>query len=178
MTERAHLVVIEEVTTLAATVDIELWLRGGWAVDFTLGRITRSHEDIDWFVMASDLKRLTALLEEQGWMDIRSAPADQQRDLLRDSVDLGIAALELDVDDCPVVGGGPWRGERYPQEMLSDARPCTLGQVRATVISPGAQIEIKRMMPEWVPGMRRRQKDHDDIKKLETFLAGQGRSMS
>ncbi|MFF2458960.1 nucleotidyltransferase domain-containing protein [Peribacillus simplex] len=28
-------------------LNIDLWLRGGWVMDFLLGKITRSHSDID-----------------------------------------------------------------------------------------------------------------------------------
>ena len=33
---------------------IEWWLRGGWAVDFFLGRLTRDHHGIDVFVWTRD----------------------------------------------------------------------------------------------------------------------------
>lgn len=48
-----------------------------------------------------------------------------------------------------------------------------LGRIGATVcpvISPAAQIEIKRMMPVWVPGRPRRPKDTQDIRVLEAAL--------
>jgi hypothetical protein len=37
-------------------------------------------------------------------------------------------------------------------------------------VSAAAQIEIKEMMPVWVPGMRRRAKDAEDIARLRAAL--------
>ncbi len=48
--EQRQLELIEEFALLAADAGIECWLRGGWALDFLVGRITRSHEDIDLFI--------------------------------------------------------------------------------------------------------------------------------
>jgi Aminoglycoside-2''-adenylyltransferase len=46
---------------------VELWLRGGWAMDFFLGRGTRDHHDIDWFAWATDAPVITAQLLERGF---------------------------------------------------------------------------------------------------------------
>jgi Aminoglycoside-2''-adenylyltransferase len=45
---------IGEVVEVAAAVGVRVWLRGGWAMDFVLGEITRDHVDIDWFGWARD----------------------------------------------------------------------------------------------------------------------------
>jgi hypothetical protein len=42
--------------------------------------------------------------------------------------------------------------------------------VACPVISPAAQIEIKQMMPVWVPGRPRRPKDAADIARLRAAL--------
>ena len=40
---RAQLSAITEVLNAANELGIEVWLRGGWAMDFYLGQITREH---------------------------------------------------------------------------------------------------------------------------------------
>ncbi|MFF1649178.1 nucleotidyltransferase domain-containing protein [Streptomyces sp. NPDC058240] len=45
---------IAEAVEVAETLGVTVWLRGGWAMDFFLGEITRDHGDIDWFVWADD----------------------------------------------------------------------------------------------------------------------------
>jgi hypothetical protein len=53
-----------------------------------------------------------------------------------------------------------------------------IGAVACPIISPRAQIEIKRMMPAWVPGRPRRAKDARDIAVLRAASADQGRRPS
>jgi hypothetical protein len=65
--------------------------------------------------------------------------------------------------------GRPWAGAPWPEGML-DA-PGRIGDLECPVISPRAQIEIKKMMPVWVPGMARRSKDAADIARLRAALA-------
>ncbi|MER5775520.1 hypothetical protein ABT144_14730 [Streptomyces sp. NPDC002039] len=45
---------IAEAMEVAGPLGVAVWLRGGWAMDFFLGEITRDHEDIDWFAWADD----------------------------------------------------------------------------------------------------------------------------
>jgi hypothetical protein len=47
-----QLAVIREVASICNSAAIAYWVRGGWAVDFFFGRITREHEDIDLFAWA------------------------------------------------------------------------------------------------------------------------------
>ena len=53
---------------------------------------------------------------------------------------------------------------------MLDGPIAELGGVQARIITPAAQIEIKSMMPVWVPGMRRRAKDQTDIAALRAAL--------
>lgn len=47
---QTQLSAITEILHAANTSGIEIWLRGGWAMDFYLSQVTRDHEDIDWFI--------------------------------------------------------------------------------------------------------------------------------
>jgi hypothetical protein len=94
-----------------------------------------------------------------------------QRDFLRDGVDLGVALLGRDATGHVVVPAGPHEGARWPAGML-DGPPGHLGGLTCPVVSPQAQIEIKKMMPVWVPGLPRRDKDRADIELLTAALAG------
>ncbi|WP_269440264.1 nucleotidyltransferase domain-containing protein [Arthrobacter sp. zg-Y750] len=167
---QAQLSAITEVLHAAKTLGIEIWLRGGWAMDFYLGQVTRDHEDIDWFVWQKDLPGISGLLISRDWVDLARHPLDQQRDLFRDGVELGFAPLaRTDCGDV-VVGGGPFMGEPWPKNMIVNSLFGELEGIRCPIISPESQIEIKRMMPVWVPGFRRRDKDILDIARLESAL--------
>lgn len=165
-----QLAAIAEVLSVADHLDAPIWLRGGWAMDFYLGEITRPHLDVDWFVWAADLPLIASALITGGWQDIAEHPAEQQRDLVRGGVELGFAPLARSENDTVVVGGGPWAGEPWPNGMLEDAVTSHLAGLTCAVISPAAQVEIKQMMPVWVPGRPRRDKDLADIKRLQAAL--------
>jgi len=65
---------VAEVVDVAIDLAVEVWLRGGWAMDFYLGGITRDHLDVDWFVWAGAMPGLVGELLRRGWTD-RSAAA-------------------------------------------------------------------------------------------------------
>lgn len=157
---------IAEVTALG----IDVWLRGGWAMDFFLGRVTRPHRDVDWFAWSSDAVRLAAALTSRGYELLPEPAHDRQLDFVRGEVDLSFALIARDEVGGVIVSGGPWAGQRWPDGML-DWPAGRIGELRCPIISPSAQIEIKAMMPIWVPGMPRRPKDAEDIALIETALA-------
>jgi Aminoglycoside-2''-adenylyltransferase len=159
---------IAEVTALG----LEVWLRGGWAMDFFLGRVTRPHRDVDWFAWWSDAGRLAAALTGQGYELLPEPPHDRQLDFVRGELDLSFALVARDDEGRVIVPSGPWAGQRWPEGML-DWPAARIGDVRCRIISPSAQIEIKKMMPVWVPGMPRRPKDAEDVAALEAALVAE-----
>jgi hypothetical protein len=165
-----QLAAIAQLVAIAERLSVPVWLRGGWAVDFFLGRVTRAHADIDWFALAGDGFRLAAELMALEFEHTTTAPSDQQIDLVRGHIDHGIGLVRLGSQGEPLVGGGPWAGEPWPADMLNGPVRRIDG-VSVRVIAPLAQIEIKEMTPTWNPALRRRQKDLDDIKRIRAKLA-------
>jgi hypothetical protein len=158
---------IEHVAALAEQAGVELWLRGGWAVDFHVGEVTRDHRDIDWFTWAATLPTLCAALDEHGFRPTPVTDTGVQYDVVKDGEDIQFALLARDADGAVVVAGGPYAGEPWPAGML-DGEPGRIGSVRCPIISADAQVEIKRMMPVWVPSMPRRAKDAEDIARIRS----------
>jgi aminoglycoside-2''-adenylyltransferase len=169
MTE-PQLSIIAEVVAVAGEEDVAIWLRGGWAMDFYLGAVTRPHVDVDWFVWADDIERLSDALERHGFARVGCAQPEIQRDYQRDGVEMQFAFLGRDRDGLVVVPAGPYAGESWPDGML-DHPSGRIGEVIAPIISPAAQIEIKLMMPVWVPGMPRRPKDLADVERLRAAVS-------
>jgi hypothetical protein len=168
-----QLELIAEVVAIASDVGVEVWLRGGWAMDFFLGEVTRDHVDIDWYAWAVDAQVLQEALLRHGYQVLDGPPVEQQLDVTRRGEELSFAWVARDEVGNVVVGGGPWAGEPYPSGML-DWPAGRIGQVRCPIISPAAQIEIKQMMPVWVPGRPRRAKDAADVARLQAALRDHG----
>ncbi|MGW6916221.1 nucleotidyltransferase domain-containing protein [Kitasatospora sp. NPDC054939] len=171
-TERAarQLDLIAGTLGLARRLGIDLRLRGGWAMDFLLGTVTRDHEDVDWFVDAADAPALTGGLLELGHRPLPGPPPDQQLDFVKDGLESGFALVERTADGRVLVAGGPFAGSAWPDGML-DGPTGRLGGVECPIVAAAAQIEIKRMMPVWDPRRPRRPKDAEDIARITAFLA-------
>ncbi|TDC28959.1 aminoglycoside adenylyltransferase [Micromonospora sp. 15K316] len=168
LTER-QLASVDEVVEVAAAVGVEVWLRGGWAMDFHLGRVTRPHVDVDWYCWRADVERLASSLIGRGWRPDLRMPVGVQLDLFRGDVEVSFAYLARDAAGRVKVGAGPWAGTPLPAGML-DGPPGRIGPHTAPVISVAAQIEFKEMFPVWMPEHPRRPKDADDVARLRASL--------
>ncbi|MFF0256131.1 nucleotidyltransferase domain-containing protein [Micromonospora zamorensis] len=169
---RRQLASIAEVVAVTGASGIPVWLRGGWAMDFQLGTVTRPHVDVDWYCWRDDGDRLAALLLARGWLPDPRMPVELQLDLFAVDVEVSIAYLGRDAAGRTTVGAGSWAGTPLPAGML-DAPLGRIGPLTVPTISVAAQIEFKQMYPVWMPERPRRPKDADDLARL---LAGPGRA--
>ena len=81
------------IANLSAVLDqhqVDYWLFGGWAVDFFVGAVTRSHDDIDVAAWRLDQDTIKEALEGAGW---RLAPA--ARDTVGARYQFGSALVEF-----------------------------------------------------------------------------------
>jgi hypothetical protein len=164
----AELAQIAEISRVASAAGLAVWLRGGWAMDFHLGEVTRPHSDVDWFAWASDAPALVALLAPLGYVPVAGPPLGLQRDLAKDGVDHNVALLARSGGRI-VVPAGPYAGKPWPDGML-DGPAATLHGVTCAIVAVRAQIEIKEQLPVWVPGLARRPKDAADAARLRASI--------
>ncbi|MFG3558076.1 nucleotidyltransferase domain-containing protein [Micromonospora sp. NPDC047557] len=162
---RRQLASIAELVELTRPAGIEVWLRGGWAMDFQLGEVSRPHVDVDWYCWRDDAERLAALVLARGWRPDPRMPAELQLDLFAGDVEVSVAYLGRNDSGRPTVGAGPWAGTPLPAGML-DAPAGRIGTLVVPTISVPAQIEFKQMYPVWMPERPRRPKDADDLDRL------------
>jgi Aminoglycoside-2''-adenylyltransferase len=135
-------------------LSIQYWLRGGWAVDFYVGRITREHDDIDFFAWGIDAPGLARALEGAGFEPQHGNPPDAQRDFTKDGEDLQVALLARNDRGSIVVAGGPAAGAPWPDGVVTGPIG-RLGHVMCPIVDPHAQIYIKQHFPEWRPDLPR-----------------------
>lgn len=66
---------IRKVVAVMQAADIAVWLFGGWGLDARLGRITRDHGDVEFWVERGQAQRSKALLVEAGAVALPTQPA-------------------------------------------------------------------------------------------------------
>jgi catechol 2,3-dioxygenase-like lactoylglutathione lyase family enzyme len=166
---RRQLDLIEDTVAMAHRLGVQIWLRGGWAMDFFLGYVTRDHVNIDWHAWIDDAPAVTAALHADGYQTLTGLPADQQLDVAKDGLEMSFSWLARSADGNITVAGGQYAGPAWPDGML-DWSPGRIGPVHCPIISPHVQIECKQMWPTWVPESPRRDQDAADVALLRQAL--------
>jgi len=160
---------------LAAGVATPLWLFGGVAVDFLVGRWTRSHGDIDLNALAATRARLTeelALLgyhtTDRGWLTQWFQRTTSRR--------LEIVFLEQTANDLAelVIRPGDPVGipGRYPmvEDYLDANRRATLDGVTFRVSSPEGEWLARATGLDVVGGRKPEPKLEHDKRLLEGLI--------
>ncbi len=119
--------------------DIAYWVFGGWAVDFHVGRITRSHDDVDVAIWLKDFEVVHRLLEQDGWSRVPQPGEDGYTGYGRGPLHLDLAFLARDVEGVVFTplreGRGTWSDGAFGQDLLqlggTTARVVTRASLRA-----------------------------------------------
>src|SRR5262249_43060382 len=146
---------LQEILEICESKAIPIWVRGGWAVDFALGQITREHEDIDFFAWAQDARRLAEAFEQAGFSPVTGPPPELQRDFIKDEESIQVALVGLGEEGELIVAGGKFQGAPWPVGMLEPHRG-QIGEIVCSIVNPRVQIELKESYPVWRPDLPRR----------------------
>ncbi|MBV9357997.1 MAG: hypothetical protein JO023_21000, partial [Chloroflexi bacterium] len=100
MNERtaAQLRLIERVIDVLRAVDISAWLFGGWGLDARIGRITRDHGDIEFWVERGDAEPSRAALAGAGASALATQPPEESCEFIWDGVDFSTAYFDRQPD--------------------------------------------------------------------------------
>ena len=110
-----QLATIERLRVVLSAAGIRFWLRGGWAVDFPVGSVTRAHEDIDAVAWQRHRRRLREALAATGFRVVRET--EKQIDFEERGVDVTFAFLTRDGEGRIVTHAIPewtWRHDAPP----------------------------------------------------------------
>ncbi len=160
---------------LAAGVATPLWLFGGVAVDFLVGRWTRPHGDIDLNALASARPRLTAELAhlgyqtaDRGWLTQWVHPITGRRLEIVFLEQTAAGLIQLVIRDGDPVG----IPGRYPLVggYLNANRFATLDGVSFRVCSPEGEWLARAKGLDVVGGRPRAPKLEHDRRLLETLI--------
>ena len=138
--------------------NIVVWLDGGWGVDALLGHQTRLHQDLDIAIQEKDVQRFRAMVENDGYREIKLDIARPHNFVLGDGsgheIDVHVMVLDARGDG---IYGPIENGERYPAESLTGTG--TIAGEAVNCISPEWAVKFHC-------GYELKEKDRKDVVAL------------
>lgn len=160
-----QLALIEEIAFVLGRARIRFWLRGGWALDFHLGRVTREHADVDLVTWLRHRERVRGLLVAQGFGVVAGYRPPQLVLEKRGQEASFLFVARTDGGQIVVPGYEAWP---FPAGALPD-RLVTLDGVRSRVMSPSALLGDKEGHELW-SGKPLRPKDRESMALLRQLV--------
>jgi hypothetical protein len=167
---RAQLRVIKAVIGTLGTVDIPAWLFGGWGLDARIGRITREHGDVEFWVEASDAERSKAVLVGAGATALATQPPAESCEFTWDGVDFSTAYFDRQADGAFSQPRGRWSDWLFPPGSFGH-EPGILDGMPVPAMSVPGMLAMKEQYPRLRNGGPWRQKDIEDLKVLRGLAA-------
>ncbi|HUC21953.1 MAG TPA: hypothetical protein VMA73_04545 [Streptosporangiaceae bacterium] len=172
MSERtgAQLHVIKAVLKTLGAVDIPAWLFGGWGLDARLGRITREHGDVEFWLERIHAERSKAVLAGAGATPLTTQPPAEACEFIWEGVDFSTAYFDRQPDGSFSQPQGRWSDWRFPPGSFGDD-PGTLDGTEVRAMSVSGMLAMKEQFPSLRNGGPWRQKDIGDIAILQGLVA-------
>jgi hypothetical protein len=169
-TNGRQLRLIRKVIAVTQTEGISAWLFGGWGLDARIGRITRQHGDVEFWVERIHAGRSKAALVAAGAIALATQPPAESCEFTWDDVLFSTAYFDQQPDGSIIQLQGRWSDWRFPPESFSD-EPGVLDGTPVLAMSVSGMLAMKEQYPRLRNGRPWRQKDIADIAVLRE-LAG------
>ena len=172
MNERmtAQLHVIRAVVNALGAAGISAWLFGGWGLDARIGRITRDHGDVEFWVERTDAGRSKTVLVEAGATALATQPPEEACEFTWDGADFSTAYFDRRPDGAFIQLQGRWSDWLFPPGSFG-SEPGVLDGMPVLAMSVAGMLAMKEQYPRLRNGRPWRQKDIDDIKVLRRLAA-------
>jgi Aminoglycoside-2''-adenylyltransferase len=171
MEERAlaQLRVIHLVVRALQAADVSAWLFGGWGLDARIGRITRDHGDIEFWVARTDGERSRAILVAAGATALTTQPPEEACEFTWDGIDFSTAYFDRQPDGTFTTMGrqSDWV---FPAGSFSDELGVLDG-IEVPAMSVAGMLAMKEQFPTLRNGKPWRAKDQADIEVLRVLAS-------
>jgi hypothetical protein len=167
--------VIRNVIEVTQAADIPVWLFGGWGLDARIGRITREHGDVEFWVERTHAERSKAVLVKAGAAALATQPPAEACEFTWDDIPFSTAYFDRQPDGSFSQPRGRWSDWLFPPGAFSD-EPGMLDGRPVLAMSVSGMLAMKEQFPHLRNGRPWRQKDIDDIGILRGLAAAQGRA--
>jgi hypothetical protein len=172
MNERmtTQLRIIKAVVNTLDAAGISAWLFGGWGLDARIGRITREHGDVEFWVERTDAGRSKAVLAGAGATALATQPPEESCEFTWDGADFSTAYFDRGPDGSSIRLLGRWSDWLFPPGSFGD-EPATLDGAPVLAMSVAGMLAMKEQYPRLRNGRPWRQKDIDDMVVLRRLAA-------
>src|SRR6516162_8052705 len=172
MNERtvAQLRVIKAVMNALGAADIPAWLFGGWGLDARIGRITREHGDVEFWLERIHAERSKAVLVGAGAAALTTQPPEEACEFIWDGADFSTAYFDRQPNGSSVQLLGRWSDWLFPPGSFGD-EPGTLDGMPVPAMSVSGMLAMKEQYPHLRNGRPWRQKDISDMEVLRRLAA-------
>jgi hypothetical protein len=162
--------IIRKVIAATEAADIPAWLFGGWGLDARIGRITREHGDVEFWVERIHAERSRAVLVEAGATALTTQPPEEACEFMWDDVPFSTAYFDRQPDGSFIQLLGRWSDWLFPPGSFG-AEPATLDGTPVLAMSASGMLAMKQQYPHLRNGRPWRQKDIGDIEILRGLAA-------
>jgi hypothetical protein len=159
------------VVDLLSAADIAAWLFGGWGLDARIGRITRDHGDVEFWVERIHAERSKAVLVGAGAIDLVTQPPEESREFTWDGVPFSTAYFDLHPDGSFSQPLGRFSDWLFPPGSFAD-EPVIFEGAPVLAMSVAGMLAMKEQFPRLRNGRPWRQKDIGDIAVLRALSSG------
>ena len=166
--------VIRKVIAVTQAADISAWLFGGWGLDARIGRITREHGDVEFWVERIHAEQSKSVLVGAGATALTTQPPAEACEFTWDDVPFSTAYFDRQRDGSFSQPQGRWSDWLFPPGSFGD-EPGTLDGTPVLAMSISGMLAMKEQFPHLRNGRPWRQKDIDDIEILRG-LAAEGKA--
>jgi Aminoglycoside-2''-adenylyltransferase len=157
--------VIRKVIAVTQAADISAWLFGGWGLDARIGRITREHGDVEFWVERIHAGRSKAMLVEAGAIALMTQPPEEACEFTWDDVPFSTAYFDRRPDGSFSQPLGRWSDWLFPPGSFGD-EPVMLDGMPVLAMSVSGMLAMKEQYPHLRNGGPWRAKDIADIEIL------------
>jgi hypothetical protein len=160
-----HLRVIRRVVAVLRAADISAWLFGGWGLDARVGRITREHGDVEFWVERVHAERSKVLLGEAGATALPTQPPEEACEYVWDDVSFSTAYFDRRSDGTFSQPLGKFSDWLFPQGSFGE-EVVMLDGSPVLAMSVSGMLAMKEQFPSLRNGRPWRQKDITDMEIL------------
>jgi hypothetical protein len=169
---KGQLRIIRKVVSVTEAAGIPAWLFGGWGLDARIGRITREHGDVEFWIERRHAGRSKAALVAAGATALATQPPEEACEFIWDDVAFSTAYFDRQPDGSISQPQGRFSDWRLPPESF-DGQPGVLDGTAVPAMSVSGMLAMKEQFPHLRNGGPWRPKDIADIEILRALAAAE-----